>query len=161
MGKSETVPPVGRHLDTLQVYGNGWAVRTSVFFSTCWRSGSGWQNTSQSETAQSFSTSHLDPLSIACDIPGSIVQSNFDYFNHPVPMILTLMSTVAPGCVLLCQYMGKMAANECACKRASINIIAIYTVKKKHVVNCPRLQNCVQVSFAHVWAYHHWQHNDT
>lgn len=50
-------------------------------------------------------------------------------------MILTLMSTVAPGCVLLCQYMGKMAANECACKRASINIIAIYTVKKKNMLS--------------------------
>ena len=60
-----------------------------------------------------------------------------DYFNHPVPMILTLMSTVAPGCVLLCQYMGKMAANECACKRASINIIAIYTIlpTKKHMLS--------------------------
>ena len=115
-GKIRNCSPVGRHLDTLQVYGNGWAVRTSVFFPTFWRSGSGWQNTSQSKTAQSFSTSHLDPLSIACNIRGSIVQSNFDYFNHPVPVILTLMSTVAPGCVLLCQYMGKMAANECASK---------------------------------------------
>lgn len=31
-GKIRNCSPVGRHLDTLQVYGNGWAVRTSVFF---------------------------------------------------------------------------------------------------------------------------------